>query len=134
MTAHHIHWAAHAVFLADLVVRLAFSVRVIRRRLPVGTSLAWLGIILIFPFVGAVVYLLLGESRLGPLRARRAAAYREASPAPPSQPGDEDRAAPATLGLGGASVARLARSTLGAPLLEGNRLELLAGADEAFPA
>ena len=73
----HLHWTGHGVFLADLVIRVGLSVRVIKRRLPVGVSLAWLAIILIFPFAGAIIYLLVGEYRLGRRRARRAAAYRE---------------------------------------------------------
>src|SRR5207248_10923855 len=50
------HWAVHGVFLADLTIRLGLSARVIKRRLPVGTSLAWLAVVLVFPFVGAAIY------------------------------------------------------------------------------
>ena len=67
----HVHWIANAVFLADWVIRIGLSVRVILRRLPVGVSLAWLMVILILPFVGAALYLTLGEYRLGHRRARR---------------------------------------------------------------
>src|SRR5215470_5724383 len=74
----HIHWIAHGVFLADWIIRIGLSAHVLLRRLPVGVSLAWLMVILILPFVGAVLYLTLGEYRLGRRRARRAAAYREA--------------------------------------------------------
>src|SRR5262249_30975769 len=101
MTTHHIHWLAHGVFLADLVIRVGLSARVITRRLPVGVPLAWLAIILILPLVGAGLYLVLGEYRLGRRRARRAAEYRDACRALPGQPGDGDRADPATLGPGG---------------------------------
>ena len=72
------HWVAHAVVLADLLIRVALSVRVIMRRLPVGVALAWLAVVLVFPFAGAFLYLLVGEYRLGRRRAQRAAAYREA--------------------------------------------------------
>src|SRR5262249_58067880 len=104
-------WIAHGVFLADLVIRVGLSVRVIVRRLPVGVSLAWLAIILIFPFVGAVLYLLVGEYRLGRRRARRAAAYRENSRARPALP-QPQRTDVAALSPGGADPARLAASTL----------------------
>ncbi len=46
------------------------------RRLPIGVSLAWLFIILTFPFAGAVAYLFIGELRLGQRRAARAAQFR----------------------------------------------------------
>jgi hypothetical protein len=48
---------------------VGLSLRVIKRRLPVGVSLAWRAIILIFPFVGAVTYLMVGGYRLGRRRA-----------------------------------------------------------------
>ena len=70
MTEHA--WTTTLIFAADLVIRLGLSVRVIMRRLPVGVSLAWLFIVLEFPFVGVALYLLFGEVRLGHRRARRA--------------------------------------------------------------
>lgn len=39
------------------------------RRQSVGVSLAWLAIILLFPFLGAAVYFFIGEKRLGHYRA-----------------------------------------------------------------
>jgi cardiolipin synthase len=149
----HIHWIAHAVFLADWIIRIGLSVRVILRRLPVGVSLAWLMVILMLPFVGAVLYLALGEHRLGRSRARRAAAYREACRT--ERTDGTLREGGATRSLGGtqssgaaqadafdlttlcaedATLARLAQSALGAPVLPGNRLQLLENAAAAFPA
>jgi cardiolipin synthase len=128
----HIHWIANAVFLADWIIRIVLSAHVLLRRLPVGVSLAWLMVILILPFVGAVLYLTLGEHHLGRLRAQRAAAYREArrTEKGQSQPAAFDLA---TLGTEGAAVAHLARSALGAPVLSDNRLQLLENAATAFP-
>jgi cardiolipin synthase len=130
----HLHWTGHGVFLADLVIRVGLSVRVIKRRLPVGVSLAWLAIILIFPFAGAIIYLLVGEYRLGRRRARRAAAYRETCRGPSGPGPSADRVDLAALGPGDAALARLAGSALGAAVLPGNRLELQENADAAFPA
>jgi cardiolipin synthase len=127
------HWTAHALFLADLLIRVGLALRVIKRRLPVGVSLAWLAIILILPLVGAVVYLLLGEYRLGRERAKRAASYREARRTRSSPQSAAERVALAPLGPGGTALARLAESTLGAAVLPGNRLELQENADAAFP-
>jgi cardiolipin synthase len=130
----HVHWIVHAVYVADLLIRVGLSVRVIMRRLPVGVALAWLAIILIFPFIGAVLYLLLGEYRLGRARARRAASYREACRARSSPAPAAERVDLAALGPGGAALARLAESVLGAAVLPGNRLELQENADVALPA
>jgi cardiolipin synthase len=96
--------------------------------------LAWLAIILIFPFAGAAIYLLLGEYRLGHGRLKRAAAYREANRAAVVSRLAAHRADVTTLESESAALARLAESVLGAPLLRGNRLQLLENAGAAFPA
>src|SRR5262249_12837687 len=132
-TMDHIHWITNAVFLADWIIRIGLSSHVLLRRLPVGVSLAWLMVILILPFVGAVLYLTLGEHHLGRLRVQRAAAYREARQTEKgqSQPAAFDLE---TLGTESAALAHLAQSALGAPVLSGNRLHLLENAAAAFPA
>jgi cardiolipin synthase len=66
-------WTATVTFLVDLLIRLGLSVRVIMRRRPVGVSLAWLVIVLLVPFLGAVIYLFVGELWLGRRRAEWAA-------------------------------------------------------------
>ncbi len=126
------HWIVHLVFVADWLLRVGFSLRVIARRLPVGVSLAWLAVILVFPFGGAIVYLFLGEYRLGWRRARRAAAYREAAGVRLQKAPDLDRADLAALPAECSAVARLVETTLGAAALGGNRLDLLPDADAAF--
>jgi cardiolipin synthase len=131
---HHVAWTTTAVFLLDLLIRVGLSLRVIKRRLPVGTALSWLTVILIFPFVGAVLYLLLGEYRLGRHRTQRAAELgrialerfpnlRTAGPVDVSG-----------LGAAGAALARVAASALGCPPLPGNQLKLMENAEAAFPA
>jgi cardiolipin synthase len=107
---HHIHWIANVLFVTDLAIRVALAVRVIKRRLPVGVSLAWLGIILIFPFMGVILYLMIGEYRLGRRRARRTAAYQEANRTRISKLRQADRMDPAQLAPEDAAVARLAET------------------------
>jgi cardiolipin synthase len=128
-----IHWIPGLVYVLDLVIRFGLSARVIRRRLPVGVSLAWLAIILIFPFAGAILYLLLGEYRLGRARARRAAAYQQSKNGWFTSVEKAHRVDAATLPPESASIARLAHSTLGAVPLTGNALQLLENAEAAFP-
>ena len=57
------------VLLVEWMVRIGFALRVISRRYAVGTSLAWLSVILLVPFLGSIVYFLLAERRLGYRRA-----------------------------------------------------------------
>jgi cardiolipin synthase len=53
---------------------VGLSIRVIMRRPPVGVAMTWLTVIATLPFVGATVYLLFGEKRLGRKRSARIAA------------------------------------------------------------
>lgn len=70
-----IYWIlTSAIFFADLAIRIGLSLRVLMRKKAASVTLAWLVVILLLPFYGAVVYLLFGENRLGEKRARRAAA------------------------------------------------------------
>jgi len=128
-----LHWFGTLLYFTDLALRTFLSLRVIMRRLPVGVSLAWLAIILIFPFFGAILYLLVGEYRLGPERARRALVYRKNRSLEPSQETYLDPAKTDLLRPESMALARLAESTLGASPLAGNHLELLENAQAAFP-
>ena len=62
-------WITALVLVIDLVIRGGLSIRVIMRRRPVGVTMAWLSVVLVFPFLGAILYLLFGELRLGNRRA-----------------------------------------------------------------
>jgi cardiolipin synthase len=61
------------IFVAELILRIGLALRVVMRRLDIGATLSWLTVILSAPFVGAGLYLLVGESRLGRRRAQREA-------------------------------------------------------------
>ena len=62
------------ILIGHWLIVVGLSVRVIMRRPPVGVSLAWLAVVFSVPFVGAFVYLLFGEKRLGRDRVERIAA------------------------------------------------------------
>lgn len=61
---------AWAYFVAEWTVRVVMAPVVARRR-PPSAALAWLTIILFLPWLGLLVYLLIGENRLGRRRTRR---------------------------------------------------------------
>ena len=65
MTAHLV---PTLVVVAHWLIVIGLSLRVIMRRPPVGAALGWLAVVFSIPFVGAAVYLLFGEKRLGPRR------------------------------------------------------------------
>lgn len=120
------------VFATDLLIRVGLSVRVIMRCRPVGVSLAWLMIILIFPFGGAMIYLTLGETRLGRRRAEQIARVH----GPYLQWLAELETRPdihwSLLGPECKSLARLAATTVGIPPLSGNCIELIDETDEVL--
>ena len=65
---------SNLILAAHIIIIIALSIRVLMKRRPVGVSLAWLILILILPFAGAMLYLSIGERRLGRHRVERAEA------------------------------------------------------------
>ena len=130
----HISWYVVAAFTLDLLIRSGLSIRVIMRRLPVCVALAWLLLILVFPFFGGVFYLLLGEYRLGYRRTRRAIAVRDEAAKTMTSRLRESAVDPDQLDEQCTELAHLGSSLFDAPLLSGNRMKLLSDAETAFPA
>jgi len=127
-------WQAVVLLVLDLLIRIGLSLRIIMRRQPVGVSLAWLGVVLLFPFLGAFIYLLVGELRLGTRYARWAAVIHE-----PYERWLKDLTTRchiewSVLGTQCESLARLATTAIGIPTMPGNRLQLLGNTDDVFEA
>jgi cardiolipin synthase len=125
-------WTAVALFAADLLIRIGFSVRIIMRRLPVGTSLAWLGVVLVFPFGGAVIYLLLGELRLGKRHAEWAAKIHGPYQRWIEEVRGRNHVDWRLLGAECEPLSRLIGSVVGIPTFPGNRLQLLETTEAVF--
>jgi cardiolipin synthase len=90
-----------------------------------GVALAWIFLAVLVPFLGALLYLMFGQRRLGRRWMRRAEELRplferwvQALPAAAVLD-------PSVLAPAAAAMARLARSASGVPVLSGNRLRLL---------
>ncbi|HND55259.1 MAG TPA: PLDc N-terminal domain-containing protein, partial [Pirellulaceae bacterium] len=64
-------WLLFAL-IASYSVQGLLALRVVMRRRSVGVTFAWLTVILAVPVLGVVLYLLVGELRLGGKRAKRA--------------------------------------------------------------
>lgn len=127
-----LHWSAYVVFAIHFVIQVALALRVIMRRRPVGETLAWVLVVFVFPFVGPLVYLLLGELRLGQRRARRF--ERLFLPIRDWLERLEDRFEDDPLQLSTAceQLAQLAERTLRIPCLPGNQLELVGNWKQVF--
>ncbi len=127
---------ANLLLLGDLLIRVGLSLRVImRRQTSVGIALSWLTIILLIPFAGAVIYLVVGENRLGSRRAKTTvqlhnayagwrAELREQRPTP-----DWD-----ALPADAQPIHRQAVRVSGIPALPGNRLDLYDDSHAALAA
>ncbi len=120
--------------VADWIIRLGLSVRVIMRDRPVGFTLAWLTVILIFPLGGAVLYLLFGELRLGRRRADWAARihgpYREWL----ADLNHRHQVDWRPLGDDCQSLSKLCDKAVGIPALPANDVQLLTDAATSFRA
>ena len=75
MTTEQVHWIftiyPTILLLADLTIRIGLSIRVIMRKRPHGVTFAWLIVILLVPFLGALIYLFVGENRISEKRIAR---------------------------------------------------------------
>lgn len=127
-----LHWSAYLFILLHFAVQVVLCLRVIMRRLSVGESLAWILVVFVFPVVGPVFYLLMGELRLGHRRARR---FVELFP-PIREWLDELPARHkvnwSQMGVECEPLSRLAELSLGLPTLPGNQLELIDQWEEVF--
>jgi cardiolipin synthase len=115
--------------LVHVLIIIGVSFRVIKVRLPVAVSLAWLLLVFFLPFVGAMAYLVLGEKRLGHKFTARTQAIKGRYDSwlqdlPPEIRSDLQMLSPQAR-----SFSRLAETTVNIPALSGNRLQLLDAAE-----
>jgi cardiolipin synthase len=125
-------WLPYLFYGLDLVIRIGLSLRILSRNMSVGVTFAWMTIVLVVPYLGAFLYLLIGENRLGERRVSRAKTvieqslqWREtlckyAEPLAPEIP------------LNYATLDLQARKVIVYPTLPGNQLELLTDFNSTF--
>jgi cardiolipin synthase len=113
-------------FLLHGVVVIVIAVRVIMMRPSTGVALAWLLLTAMLPLLGVLIYLLIGERRIGAQREQRLKSvridYRKIAEAETRQKLtdiDWSRHPPAARGLD-----RLGRSVAGSPTVRGSQLEI----------
>ena len=121
------------ILIGDWAIRIVFSIRIIMRPRSVGMSLAWL-LVMLFPFVGTVVYLLMGENRLGYKRADWAARIRDRYQFWRSHQSPFLFNSRYAVHSDPAQLARMIYSASDALPFNGNQLKLLHCADDVFSA
>lgn len=116
----------------DWAIRILLGARVLVRRSRIGVTWAWLAIVLFLPPIGAFLYMLFGDRRLGSRRAKRIAQLRK----PYFDWLDGLRAdfpiPEGAMGPAGVTLRRQAKGISGIPALPGNKLELITQADAFF--
>ncbi len=122
----HPEWIAYLVFVLDLAIRIGLSLRILMRSNTVGVTFAWMTIVLAVPYLGALLYLLIGERRLGEHRIGRARQVIEQSR--PWRSTLCQQASREAMSIYPPATSRWilhARKIIGLPLLPGNSLTLL---------
>ncbi|MEA3274705.1 MAG: cardiolipin synthase [Pseudomonadota bacterium] len=124
------------VAVMHMLIVILIIVRVIMRRPATGVALAWLVLVAVLPFAGALLYLLIGERRIGRQRTRRIGRlrtdYRKIAAAAVREgltDVDWSRRPPATQGMD-----RLGRKTVGSATVRGSDFRLFSDTQEMLRA
>ena len=125
-------WLTAVIFAADWIIRIGLSLRVIMLRRAIGVSLSWLAVILLLPFAGAVIYMLVGENRFGARRARRAAEIMGPCVEWLQSLAKETHVDWPGLSAASEPLHRHAMATIGIPALPGNELRLHENCEETL--
>jgi cardiolipin synthase len=117
------------LYAVYILLAVAVTLRIFFHRSSRGTALAWLLLVILVPAVGALMYLLIGERRLGKTWMQRAInlqpqVVRWARGIPAT-----DVVASASLSAAAESISRLATGLTGLPVMAGHRLRLLADSE-----
>lgn len=111
-----------------VVTVCALHILLRRHRLP-ETRLTWLVVVLVLPYVGAVAYLLLGNTNIGRKRSARLRGAFLTLARPEKAPGWDAPENTATVPDEAAPLFRVGQSILGYPVVGGNRATLMADSD-----
>jgi cardiolipin synthase len=130
----HPEWIAYLVFVLDLAIRIGLSLRILMRSNTVGVTFAWMTIVLAVPYLGALLYLLIGERRLGEHRIGRARQVIEQSRLWRSTLCQQASREAINIPASYQSLDIHARKIIGYPSLPGNSLTLLHDYQSIFRA
>lgn len=134
MISDALTWISLSLPLLHWGLVITLALRILSKRRPPGVSIAWLLVLAVVPFLGAAVYLLFGEAWLGASRIRRSLSaerpVRRLMERVERRAGAEIHELPECV----ESVALVGMATDAMPVVGGNAVEILDGADEAFPA
>lgn len=122
------------LLLGHFGINALFAVRVIYSRRSSSAALAWLVVLFVLPYLGTLLYLLIGEPRLGNHRARRKQEMTAFYDTFRNRFIEAAAVDEATIVPRFSGVARLARRDAGFAVNEGNEAVLLTDTDEMLSA
>lgn len=118
-------WIGAVLFALDFLLRLSLILRVIMRRLSASLSMSWILLLFFLPVLGPVIYLLVGENRLGTRRILRFERKTREIEDLAVQRWRRDHLEWTADDEVYARLSRLATSMSGMPPLRGNHLEIM---------
>jgi cardiolipin synthase len=130
----HPVWVTALLLTLDLLLRISLSIRIIMRRLPVGTSLAWLLVVLFAPIVGSIAYLTFGESHVGRGRLKRIVENHRRWQGVASQLAARSGTSRSDCQIEDPRLSTLAEKSFICPILPRNQIQLLENASHCFAA
>ncbi|MFV0368961.1 MAG: cardiolipin synthase [Hyphomicrobiaceae bacterium] len=121
--------------IANVTIVLAFVARILLRpkRQP-ESRMAWLVVVVTFPVVGVVAYILLGETNIGEARTERLLRARDRLPRPDLVAGGAGELSKRELPERHVPLFNVGRSISGYEPVGGNRASLMADSDSAIDA
>ena len=134
MTTDETHWLFHLLYLAGFSISILLTLRIVMLKRPAGVTFAWVIVVFVLPLLGALIYLLIGETRLGELRARRAKAIHQVFQDWLSDLQERAQRRQEAIPRPYDQIERQAVTVVGLPALGGNRLRLLSSYRSIFSA
>ena len=125
-------WLPYLFYILDLIIRIGLSLRILSRSMSVGVTFAWMTIVLAVPYLGAFLYLLIGENRLGERRLLRARAVIQQSHQWQKILCKHAALATTAIPQQYTTLDLQARNVIGYPTLPGNELQLLTDYETVF--
>lgn len=113
------------VYIASEWLIRVLMVPVVLKRKKASAALAWLAVIFFLPWAGFVIYLLIGEHRLGTRRLKQHAATIAALQRLTQRASDQSEQSPPRIKSGRRDMVRLAQALSDMPVAGGNAMELI---------
>ena len=127
-----LQWIGVGAFLLHFAVQIVIAIRVLMSRRGTGEAFAWILVVFGFPIGGPLLYVVLGELRLGSRRAARQAELAKPVKQWLENLSDRRRVDWARLDDQLQPLAQLCDRTIGVPAMPDNRLQLIPTWEEVF--